>query len=88
MQTINWLEFYHALPAGTNISGAYLAGFYILTALHALHVIGGLFPLAFVIRNAKRGQYSRNFHPGVRYSTIYWHFLDAIWLLLFSAIYF
>ncbi len=88
MQTINWLEFHHALPAGTAFSGVYLAGFYILTALHAAHVIGGLIPLGLVIAKARGGKYSRNFHPGVRYCTIYWHFLDVIWIVLFCCIYF
>ena len=34
------------------------------------------------------GRYSRNFHPGVRYLSAYWHFLDVIWVLLFLVIYF
>jgi cytochrome c oxidase subunit 3 len=86
LQTVNWLEFYRAIPPGTNFSGVYLAGFYILTSLHALHVLGGLIPLALVIVHAKHGKYSRNFHPGVRYSTVYWHFLDIIWIVLFIII--
>ena len=88
MQAINWWDFYRALPPATNFSGVYLAGFYILTALHAAHVLGGLIPLAIVIHHARRGRYSRNFYPGVRYSTIYWHFLDVIWVILFCFIYF
>jgi cytochrome c oxidase subunit 3 len=83
LQTLNWLEFYRALPEGMGISGVYLAGFYILTALHALHVIGGLIPLGITMIHAKHGKYSRNFYPGVRYSAIYWHFLDAVWIALF-----
>jgi cytochrome c oxidase subunit 3 len=86
LQTLNWVEFYRAIPAGTNFSGVYLVGFYVLTTLHALHVLGGLIPLAVVIAQARRGKYSRNFHPGVRYSTIYWHFLDIIWIVLFFTI--
>jgi cytochrome c oxidase subunit 3 len=88
MQTINWLEFYFALNPQTNVSGPYLGMFYILTGLHAAHVIGGLIPLAVVIHHAAHGKYSRNFYPGVRYSCIYWHFLDVIWVALFCTIYF
>ena len=62
--------------------------FYVLTALHAAHVIGGLIPLIVVYIKARRGRYSRNFHPGVRYVTAYWHFLDVVWVLLFLVLYF
>jgi cytochrome c oxidase subunit III len=88
LQTFNWFEFYRAIPPGTQLQGAYLGMFYTLTGLHAAHVIGGLIPLAIVIHFARKGRYSRNFHPGVRYSTIYWHFLDAVWIILFTLLYF
>ncbi len=87
-QMANWIEFFMAIPKGTGFSGDYLTGFYILTGLHAAHVLGGLIPLALVIMKSKRGMYSRNFHPGVRYSAVYWHFLDVIWILLFIVIMF
>lgn len=88
LQSLNWWEFYRALPPGTVFAGPYLGGFYVLTGLHAAHVVGGLIPLAIVMWRASRGRYSRNFHPGVRYVTLYWHFLDVIWLVLFCVIYF
>jgi len=88
MQSINWWEFYRAIPRGTQFSGPYLGGFFILTGLHAAHVLGGLIPLSIVTFRASRGRYSRNFHPGIRYVTFYWHFLDIIWLILFCVIYF
>ena len=88
LQTFNWIEFYRAIPAGTQLQGAYLGMFFVLTGLHAAHVMGGLIPLGIVIAFAEKGRYSRNFHPGVRYSTIYWHFLDVVWVILFSLLYF
>ena len=30
------------------------------------------------------GRYSPAFHPGVRYSAMYWHFLDVVWLVMFA----
>ncbi|MGN6370260.1 MAG: cytochrome c oxidase subunit 3 [Phycisphaerae bacterium] len=88
LQTLNWCEFYFAIHPGTQIAGAYLGMFYTLTGLHAAHVIGGLIPLAIVTARSFKDRYSRNYHPGIRYSTVYWHFLDAIWLILFCVIYF
>lgn len=86
LQAFNWFEFTHQLSA-TQHGGQYVNFFYVLTGMHAAHVIGGLIPLFVVLAFALRGKYSANFHPGVRYCAIYWHFLDAIWMMLFVAIY-
>ncbi len=63
-----------------------LVVFYVFTALHALHVIGGIIPLAVTTVKARSTVYSRNYHPGVRYCAIYWHFLDAVWILIFITL--
>jgi cytochrome c oxidase subunit III len=86
-QTVNWLEFYGAIRHIT-FSGAYLGMFYVLTGLHAAHVVGGLIPLVVVLGRARQGLYSQAYHPGVRYVAMYWHFLDVMWIVLFSLIYF
>jgi cytochrome c oxidase subunit 3 len=59
--------------------------FYMLTGLHAAHVIGGLALLAIVTVRAFCGRYSANAHAGVLYSTMYWHFLDGVWLVMFAV---
>jgi cytochrome c oxidase subunit 3 len=87
LQAANWWEFYRAIGPLT-LEGPYLGMFFVLTGLHAAHVIGGLIPLAIILPRARRGAYSRNFHPGVRYCAIYWHFLDAVWCILFCLMYF
>jgi cytochrome c oxidase subunit III len=87
LQAFNWAEFYRAIQR-IDMSGAYLGMFFVLTGLHAAHVVGGLIPLGIVRYRAGRGRYSRNYHPGVRYLAIYWHFLDAIWVALFCVLYF
>jgi len=56
--------------------------FYVFTLLHAVHVVGGLIPLLVVVVKAFLGVYSRNYYPGIRYSVIYWHFLDAAWIVI------
>jgi cytochrome c oxidase subunit 3 len=63
-----------------------LVAFYMFTVLHALHVIAGLIPLGVVNIKAYKGKYSRNYHPGIRYINIYWHFLDVIWLVIFVTL--
>jgi cytochrome c oxidase subunit 3 len=63
-----------------------LSGFYVLSGVHALHVIGGLVPMTVVTRRARRGRYSARRHGGVQYCAMYWHFLDGVWLTLFAAL--
>ncbi len=83
-QALNWFALVAAhLTAKANLYGF---TFYILTGLHAAHVVGGLIPLAVVTARAFRGRYSAEFHPGVEYCAIYWHFLDAVWVVMFAVL--
>ena len=73
--------------------GVYLASnpassfFYIFTGAHALHVLGGVAALLFVaLRNFDRTKVSPM--TAVRVTSYYWHFLDALWILLAALLYF
>lgn len=78
-----WLAWAANLPPGRNM---FSITFYLLTGLHAAHIIGGLVPLAVVTARALRGRYSAAHHAGVTYCAMYWHFLDAVWLVIFAAL--
>ncbi|OFV83450.1 MAG: hypothetical protein A2Y78_10375 [Acidobacteria bacterium RBG_13_68_16] len=83
-QTLNWFALTASnLTAKTNLYGF---TFYMLTGLHAAHVVGGVIPLAVVTAGAWRGRYSTAFHPGVEYCAIYWHFLAVVWVVLFTLL--
>lgn len=69
-------------PAGRSL----YALIFILILLHALHVIGGLIPLAVVNIKAFLGGYDHEDHRGVSYIAIYWHFLDGVWLVMFMTL--
>jgi heme/copper-type cytochrome/quinol oxidase subunit 3 len=60
--------------------------FYVLTGLHAAHVLGGLVPLWMVWRRIGTGRYSPRHPEGVVYCAMYWHFLDAVWLALYATL--
>ena len=64
----------------------YAWSFYVLTGLHAAHVIGGLPPLLVVWWRARRGRYSPGHPEGAVYCAMYWHFLDAVWLALYATL--
>jgi heme/copper-type cytochrome/quinol oxidase subunit 3 len=61
--------------------------FYAPTALHGAHVIVGVIWALFVARNAARGRYSAQNFTGVEVFGLYWHFVDVVWIVLFTAIY-
>ena len=60
--------------------------FYILTGLHAIHVVGGLLLTTTVCWNAFKRKYWSYHYPGIRYNAMVWHFLDAIWIFLFLVL--
>lgn len=53
-----------------------------LASLHAAHLLGGLIPLTLVTRRAFAGRYSARNQVGPRLVAIYWHYLDAVWLVM------
>lgn len=68
-------------------SGQYGSVFYGLTVFHALHIGFGLVALAWVLVRALLGKYTEHDFVGVRNCAMYWHFMDAVWLLMFVSIY-
>ncbi len=80
-QTLNWTGLVATrLASQPNL---YAFTFYMLTGLHALHVVGGLIPLGIVTKRAYAGRYSPDAHGGVKYCQMYWHFLAAVWITMF-----
>jgi cytochrome c oxidase subunit 3 len=69
----------------SNAAGSFL---YALTALHLAHLFGGLIALFVVLIKGLRGKYSAENTLGVELSSIYWHFLDILWVYLFLFLYY
>jgi cytochrome c oxidase subunit III len=61
--------------------------FYGLTGLHGAHVFIGLTLLAMVTVRAFRGHFSPEEHDGVNIPGIYWHFVDVMWLVVYTTVY-
>jgi cytochrome c oxidase subunit 3 len=61
--------------------------FYSLTGLHGAHVFVGLNLLLYANIRAFRGHFSPKEHRGVEVPGIYWHFVDVMWLIVYSAVY-
>jgi cytochrome c oxidase subunit III len=61
--------------------------FYCLTGLHGAHVFIGLNLLAFATIRAFRGHFTAKEHRGVEVPGIYWHFVDVMWIIVYTTIY-
>ena len=70
----------------TPSSGPYGAVFFMMTGMHAFHVVTGLIFLMIVYRNARRGLYDVKNYP-VEAAAVYWHFVDLVWIFYYPALY-
>jgi cytochrome c oxidase subunit 3 len=61
--------------------------FYGLTGLHGAHVFVGLTLLTFATVRAFRGHFTAKEHRGVEVPGIYWHFVDVMWIFVYSTLY-
>jgi cytochrome c oxidase subunit 3 len=68
-------------------SGAFASVFFGLTGLHGAHVAVGLSLLLVVIIRGFRGHYSPEHHHGVELPGIYWHFVDVMWIVVYTTVY-
>ena len=67
--------------------GAFATIFFGLTGLHGAHVFVGLTLLAVATVRAFRGHYTPEHHHGVEIPGIYWHFVDVMWIVVYTTIY-
>jgi len=61
--------------------------FYSATFFHGLHVFVGVFWCWLVIQRAKNGAFSSKRTTGVEVFGLYWHFVDVVWILIFTLFY-
>src|SRR4030095_9179273 len=74
----------HGLTISTNLFGT---TYYSLVGLHALHVIAGLTLIAVVAVFALAGHVGRAESPRIGALSLYWHFVDAVWVVVFTVVY-
>jgi cytochrome c oxidase subunit III len=81
-------QLYDYSQLGFGISdGVFGTVFYTLTGFHGAHVFGGAVGLAIVLARATGGQFTARNHVAVEAVSVYWHFVDVVWIGVFSTIY-
>ncbi len=81
-----WREliFEDGLTISTNLFGT---TYFTLVGFHALHVTGGVILLSLMFALAVRHHVSRQHHVGFEVVSWYWHFVDSVWIVVFTVVY-
>ena len=81
-------QLYDYSELGFGISdGVFGTVFYTLTGFHGAHVFGGVIMLSVVLYRGMAGQFSGRHYDAVEAASLYWHFVDVVWIAVFSTIY-
>jgi cytochrome c oxidase subunit 3 len=81
---------YHDKPLATDMAihtEVYFSLYFLMTGMHALHMIIGIGVLGFMIFRARAGDYTTGHVTFVENFGLYWHFVDIIWIYLFALLY-
>jgi cytochrome c oxidase subunit 3 len=84
LQVLLWMR---TLRSGIVPQGVFGSVFYALTVLHALHVLGGLAALAWLAARAGAAGGAGTGRLPVQPVSMYWHFVDLVWIIMFVAIF-
>jgi heme/copper-type cytochrome/quinol oxidase subunit 3 len=74
----------HGFTPATSLFGS---TFYTMTGFHGFHVTMGVICMIYVTLKAFRGRYTAQDHRGVEVIGLYWHFVDLVWIILFTIVY-
>lgn len=87
-------EWYHIIHDGATLTAnpwgvpLFSATFFMITGFHGLHVLSGLILLSITALKVKRGVYERKgSYEGVEIVGLYWHFVDLVWVFVFTFFY-
>ena len=82
-------EWYHMHHEGLwfNTGGVYGSSLFVLTGFHGLHVLIGVLMIAWALIRQLGGAYTAQSHTYLILAGMYWHFVDVVWLFLYSVLY-
>lgn len=82
----NQLIEYHELHFGIR-DHAYGSLFYTITGLHGAHLVAGIIMVSMLLVKASLGKFTAERHATVEVIGMYWHFVDLVWVFVFSTLY-
>jgi cytochrome c oxidase subunit 3 len=78
---------YPDLPSRPQNAHVFFGLYFFMTGLHALHVLGGVAVLGWLLVRALRGEFGPTYFGPVDYAALYWHLVDLVWIYLFPLLY-
>ena len=84
IQAFEWYELMHEDITAETLFGT---AFYVTAGFHGMHVLGGVGWLLLLLYKSRRGDYSADNYLGIELFGLYWHFVDVVWIVLFTVIY-
>lgn len=85
--SVQFIEYRQHLHTLTPQEGAYGSVFYTITSFHLAHVILGFLMLVYLLARAVAGHFSAERHLAVKNVVLYWHFVDAVWVIVVLLLY-
>ncbi|HEY0306527.1 MAG TPA: cytochrome c oxidase subunit 3 family protein [Acidobacteriaceae bacterium] len=77
----------HLAPDMAHKTEVFFSLYFVMTGMHALHMIIGLGLLVWLIIRAQRGAFTSGYVAPIENFGLYWHFVDIVWLFLFPLLY-
>ena len=68
-------------------AGVFFSIYYCMTGVHAIHIIGGIIVLTWLLVRSVRQDFNPQYFGPVDYVGLYWHLVDLIWIYLFPLLY-
>lgn len=68
-------------------AGVFFGIYYCMTGVHAIHIIGGIIVLVWLLIRSIREDFNRQYFGPVDFVGLYWHLVDLIWIYLFPLLY-
>jgi cytochrome c oxidase subunit 3 len=77
-----------AAPRGSRFGPAnFFAIYFIMTGVHAVHIIAGIIAITWVVAKAAASEFSAEYFLPVENVGLYWHIVDLVWIYLFPLMY-
>jgi cytochrome c oxidase subunit III len=83
-QAFEWTSLF---GEGVNLASTYGSPFFIVTGIHGTHVFVGILWAVYLLVGHRRMPFTKENHLGIENFGLYWHFVDIVWIVLFTVIY-
>jgi cytochrome c oxidase subunit 3 len=83
-QAFEWTSLF---GEGVNLASTYGSPFFTVTGIHGTHVFVGILWAIYLMAGHRRMPFTKENHLGIENFGLYWHFVDIVWIVLFTVIY-